>query len=77
MVKITGVEKNSRAAKRGICAGDILMRINGNEINDVLDYRFYLTECAVSLTLLRDGEEYTVDIKKGSMTISALILKRP
>ena len=40
MVKITDVEKNSRAAKRGIIPGDILVKINGNEINDVLDYRF-------------------------------------
>ena len=65
MVKITNVEKNSRAGKRGVLPGDVLVKINGNEINDVLDYRFYLTECSVELSLLRDDEEYTVSIKKG------------
>ena len=42
MVKITGVYPGSRADKRGIMAGDILTHIDENEINDVLDYRFYL-----------------------------------
>ena len=44
MVHITSVEKHSHAAAEGIRADDILLAINGNEINDVLDYRFYLTE---------------------------------
>ena len=65
MVKITGVENRSRAEKHGIKSGDILIAINGNEINDVLDYRFYLTERTVALSLSRDGEEYCVEIKKG------------
>ena len=37
MVKITGVDNNSRAQKAGISAGDILIDINGREISDVLD----------------------------------------
>lgn len=77
MVKITDVEKNSRAAKRGILPGDTLVKINGNEINDVLDYRFYLTECWVDITLLRDGEEYTVSIKKGEYDDIGLDFETP
>ncbi len=65
MVKITGVEKRSRAERAGIASGDNLISINGNEISDVLDYRFYLAERAVTLLLSRGGEEYTVSIKKG------------
>ncbi len=65
MVKITEIEKSSRAAKAGIKAADELISINGNEINDVLDYRFYLTERSVTLALKRDGVEYSVKIKKG------------
>ena len=40
-VKIFAVLKNSVCAKNGIRPGDRLVSINGNEINDVLDYRFY------------------------------------
>ncbi len=65
MVKICGVLPNSYSSKSGILPEDILISVNGNEINDVLDYRFYLTEKKVSLRLSRDGKEYSVDIKKG------------
>ncbi len=65
MVKIVGVEQRSYADKCGIKSGDVLLSINGNEINDVLDYRFYLTERVVTLLLEREGKEYSVKIKKG------------
>lgn len=65
MVRIEEVIPSSRADKRGIKPGDVLISINGNEINDVLDYRFYLTERSVTLLLSRDSEEYSVSIKKG------------
>ena len=64
MVKITGVTRGSRAAKRGVKVGDELVSINGNEIRDVLDYRFYLAECVVELSLSRGGKTKRVKIKK-------------
>ncbi len=64
MVKISGVEKKSIAEKAGILEGDILLSISDNEINDVLDYRFYITEKKLSLKVLRDGKELVFDIKK-------------
>ena len=47
MVEITGVLPRSRAAKKGILPGDILLEINGHKIRDVLDYRFRLAEKTV------------------------------
>ena len=44
MVKICGVEQGSFAEKAGILPQDFLVSVNGNDINDVLDYRFYMTE---------------------------------
>lgn len=64
MVKITSVSDHSRASRVGIMAGDILISINAREISDVLDYRFFLTDTNVTLKLSRNGEEYTVNIKK-------------
>ena len=64
-VKIDGVEKRSPAAKKGIKAGYTLLKINGNEIVDVLDYRFYQSEEKLVLTVLNGkGKEKTYKIKK-------------
>ncbi len=77
MVKITSVEKRSRAVKAGILAGDLLVSVNGNKIRDVLDYRFYLTERCVELLLIRDGEEYSVTIRKGEYDDIGLEFETP
>lgn len=42
-VQIKKINKNSIAEKYGISAGDILVSINGEEINDMLDLQFYQT----------------------------------
>ena len=77
MVKITGVEPKSRAEKAGIKAGDTLISINENEISDVLDYRFYLTERAVKLLLEREGEQIEILIKKGEYDDIGLEFETP
>ena len=56
-VKICGVNKKSVCALKGITAGDELLKINGNEIMDVLDYDFYMTEQNLTLTFkCKDGK---------------------
>ena len=64
MVEITDVREHSRAAKQGVLPDDVLISINGHDINDVLDYRFYLCEKDIDLLLRRNGTEYSVYIKK-------------
>ena len=64
MVTITDVLPKSRAARAGIVAGDVLHKINQKEIRDVLDYRFYLAEKEITLSLSRGGSPYEVRIKK-------------
>ncbi|MBE6537440.1 MAG: DUF512 domain-containing protein [Ruminococcaceae bacterium] len=77
MVKITGVEKKSLAEKSGVLSGDVLVSINGNEISDVLDYRFYLSEKKITLKLTRADSEYTVSIKKGEYDDIGLCFETP
>ena len=77
MVKITEVFKGSRADKAGILADDILVSINGNDINDVLDYRFYLTESKVEIKLIRADKTYSVKIKKGEYDDIGLEFETP
>ncbi len=43
-VVIERVVPNSPCANKGIQAGDRLLKINGHDINDGLDYRFYVIE---------------------------------
>ncbi|HIW74264.1 MAG TPA: DUF512 domain-containing protein [Firmicutes bacterium] len=63
-VTITGVAAGSPAARRGIRAGDELLRMNGHDIEDVLDYRFYMGEAALTLTLSREGKKRLLRLHK-------------
>ena len=64
MVRISTVEESSLAARAGIVPGDVLVKINGEEITDVLDYRFYVTEERVTLSLLRGTRSFEVTLEK-------------
>ncbi len=63
-VTINCVEKKSPAKRARIKSGDILVAINGNEIVDVLDYRFYQTEENPTLEILHKGKKRIVKVKK-------------
>lgn len=77
MVKIVSVEGGSYAHKKGIKASDDLISINGNCINDVLDYRFYLTEDKLDIVLSRNDVEYSVTINKGEYEDIGLDFETP
>lgn len=64
MVSITGTEKNSLAEEAGIKAGDFLISVNGHDIADVLDYRFYITERRITLRIHRGPELLDIKIAK-------------
>ena len=64
MVVITDVLPRSRAHKMGIEGGDILISINGKEINDVLDYRFYLADKKLKIKVQRGDKELTFKCSK-------------
>ena len=77
MVRIESVLKGSRADRAGVRSGDVLVSINGREINDVLDYRFFLAENEVTLSLLRDGKSLSVKIKKSQYDDIGLDFETP
>ncbi len=64
MVEIKSIAKNSPAGQFDIKSGDMLVSINGNDIDDVLDYMFYAAETTLTLTLKRDDSIFEVNIKK-------------
>ncbi len=77
MVTVTGVENGSIAEKAGIHTGDILLSINGHEIRDVLDYRFYLAEITVVLSVHRGPDLIEIIINKKRYDDIGLIFETP
>lgn len=64
MVRIINVVQDSIADKNGIVKGDQLISVNGHEIRDVLDYRFYLTDTEVEISVQRNEEKISFVSKK-------------
>jgi len=65
-VKIISVNKESPAELAGISPGELLISINSNEINDILDYRFYETSKNLSIVIKNNKQNSrTVTIRKG------------
>lgn len=64
-VTIAAVEKRSPAARSRIKAGDTLLTINGRDIVDVLDYRFYMPDSRLTVTVeTPKGKCRTLTIRK-------------
>ncbi len=61
---ITAVKEKSIAARNGIRAGDELIRVNGEELIDDIDYQKLTGRVRVDLLIRRDGEEKTVQLLK-------------
>jgi len=75
-VKILDIEKNSPAHKSKISAGETLISINGNEIFDVLDFRFYQIDKKLTLKIMsQDGKIREVKIKKGEYDEIGLVFE--
>jgi len=65
MHKIIDIEQDSIAAELEIEPGDYLLSINGQEIADVLDYRFMIQSEEITLEVEKpDGEIWEIDIEK-------------
>ncbi len=64
MVTVVNVIPGSAADKAGVKKGDILIDIDGHKINDVLDYRFYMTEPRIKMLLHRGPELLTAEVEK-------------
>ncbi|MBR5682230.1 MAG: DUF512 domain-containing protein [Ruminococcus sp.] len=64
MVKINGIMHGSPAERSGVKSGDTLVKINGHDIKDVLDYMYYAADTDISLELERGGDTLTIELWK-------------
>ncbi len=62
---INKVSEGSIAEEMGVEPGDYLVSINGNEIEDVFDYRFLVDDEYIEMVIRKaDGEEWELEIEK-------------
>ncbi len=64
-VVISSVGRHSIASRHGLKDGFTIEKINGHEINDVLDYRFYIRDSRLEIAV-RDskGRQRTIKLRK-------------
>ena len=63
---IAGVEPGSAAEELGIGKGDRLIAVDGHEIEDVFDYRYYINSETVTLLIEKEGgEAWEFEIENG------------
>ena len=61
---IKSVDPTSPLSGR-VCVGDTIVSINGNDILDVLDYKFFAYDRKLDVCLQRpDGTRYSIEVKK-------------
>ncbi len=57
---ISGVEQGSLAERHGIKPGSTLLKINGHDITDVLDYRFYMVDDVLRVLWKSPEDKFTL-----------------
>ncbi len=63
--RITQVEENSIGMELGVAPGDVLISVNGEEVEDVFDYRYLMQSEELTLLVRKpDGEEWELEIEK-------------
>lgn len=62
---IKSVAPDSIAEELEIEAGDVLLAVNGREVEDIFDYRFFCSEEDLTVLIRKpDGEEWELEIEK-------------
>lgn len=63
--KITSIHPGSIAEELELEIGDVLLAINGNEVKDIIDYKFLIADEYVEVDIQKpDGEVWTYEVEK-------------
>lgn len=63
-MRIVSIDKNSIAEELGFESGDVLHSINGRRVQDVIDYRYLISDECVEVEVERDSERTIFEIEK-------------
>lgn len=62
---VSAVEEGSICWEMGVEPGDVLVSVDGNEIEDIFDYQYYTNEESLAVLIRKpDGEEWELEIEK-------------
>lgn len=61
---IDGIIKGSIAEELGIKKGDILLTVNGEIINDIIDFKYHITDDFITMSIMRENEVWEYEIEK-------------
>ncbi|MGF1506715.1 MAG: DUF512 domain-containing protein [Anaerolineae bacterium] len=75
--RIRRVDPDSFAAAVGVQPGDVLLRVNGEPVTDVIDVQFYAAEYLVELDLLRGEKPLTLTGEREPMQPLGLDFEHP
>ena len=64
MLEIKSVDKGSVGEEVGLEPNDIILKFNGEEAEDVLDYFFIDSQEEFTMTVERDGEKHEMEVEK-------------
>ncbi len=62
--RVQSVAPGSIAEDAGIEPGDIIVSLNGHELRDIVDYRYYSAEESVDILVRRGQEEAVIEVEK-------------
>lgn len=74
---VTAVEPGSLAEQLGVLPGDVLLRVNGEPVEDVIDVQYYAAEYRVELALVRGGDEIALSGERAEMQPLGLSFAHP
>lgn len=66
MVVVKQIEPDSLGARAGFCIGDRILRINGEEVRDLIDVQVNSAEEVICVEIERDKELYEAEIERRS-----------
>ena len=66
MVVVKQIEPDSLGARAGFCIGDRILRINGEEVRDLIDVQVNSAEEVICVEIERDKELYEAEIERQS-----------
>ena len=64
LFEVEGADIGSAAQRFGICTGDRIVSVNGEELVDYIDYVYFSAQKKLKIKLLRNGKAITVRIRK-------------
>ena len=62
---LVSVDEHSPAQRLGLKPGCTLLAIDGNPLNDALDYQFYTSAPHFTLTICQNGVQQQISVEKG------------